>query len=236
MSRLLILGAGGSLGRHVVRHALAAGHDVTAFIRTSSGLPPDLLEHVSVYSGDLSAGLPADIVTGHDALRYCAGNVRDGHTFVRLVDRIVTSVDMLPAGERPICWLLAGAALLDVDESGRRGVDLPVVASTYWPHRHNFERLQASHLDWRLLCPGPMVEEPGVGRDRVRISKDTLPVEIPAPARHLPDPELAQVLASLAPRLIVPYADAAAVMLANIARDDAMSRHRIGLACQRGTV
>ena len=40
MSRLLILGATGSLGRHVLRQALAAGHDVTVFVRTPSKLPP----------------------------------------------------------------------------------------------------------------------------------------------------------------------------------------------------
>ena len=42
MSRLLILGATGSLGRHVLRQAVAAGHDVTVFVRTPSKLPPDI--------------------------------------------------------------------------------------------------------------------------------------------------------------------------------------------------
>ena len=42
MSRLLILGATGSLGRHVLRQAVAAGHDVTVFVRTPSKLPPDV--------------------------------------------------------------------------------------------------------------------------------------------------------------------------------------------------
>jgi uncharacterized protein YbjT (DUF2867 family) len=41
MSRLLILGATGSLGRHVLRQALAAGHEVTVFVRTPSKLPPE---------------------------------------------------------------------------------------------------------------------------------------------------------------------------------------------------
>ena len=50
-------------------------------------------------------------------------------------------MDSLPAAEQPVCWFLAGAALLDIDSSGRRGVDLPKVRSTYWPHRVNFEHL-----------------------------------------------------------------------------------------------
>ena len=136
--------------------------------------------------------------------------------------------------EQPVCWLLAGAALLDIDSSGRRGVDLPEVKSTYWPHRVNFERLSRSRLDWRLLCPGPMVDESALGLDRLRISLDVLPVEIPAVARALPDSSLLPVFASLIPQMIVPYADAAALMLASLDRGHAMSRHRVGLALPVG--
>jgi len=58
MSRLLIMGATGSLGRHVLRQALAAGHDVTVSVRTPSKLPPEIREQVSVHTGDLSAVVP----------------------------------------------------------------------------------------------------------------------------------------------------------------------------------
>jgi hypothetical protein len=40
--------------------------------------------------------------------------------------------------------------------------------------------------------------------------------------------------ASLIPQMIVPYADAAALMLANLDRGNAMSRHRVGLALPVG--
>ena len=124
--------------------------------------------------------------------------------------------------------------LLDIDSSGRRGVDLPKVKSTYWPHRVNFERLSRSRLDWRLLCPGPMVDQPPLGLDQLRVSIDVLPVRVPAFARALPGPLLLPVFASLIPQMIVPYADAAALMLANLDRGNAMSRHRVGLALPEG--
>jgi hypothetical protein len=85
--------------------------------------------------------VPLDVVSGQDALVNCAGHVIDGERFVSLINRLVTCVDSLPIAEQPACWLVAGAALLDIDPSGRRGVDLPQVKSTYWPHRVNFERL-----------------------------------------------------------------------------------------------
>src|SRR4051794_32855939 len=125
MSRVLILGATGTLGRHVLRQAVAAGHVVTVSVRTPSRLPPELRDRVAVHTGDLSAVVPAHLVRGQDALINCAGHVTAGETFVGLIDRLVTSVDTVPREEQPVCWLLAGAALLDIDSSGRRGVDLP---------------------------------------------------------------------------------------------------------------
>jgi hypothetical protein len=153
---------------------------------------------------------------------------------VGLIDRLATCIDLLPIAEQPVCWFLAGAALLEIDPSGRRGVDLGQVKATYWPHQVNFERLSRSRLDWRLLCPGPMVDHPPIGIDRLRISLDTLPVDMAASARDLPDPQLVLVFASVVPEMIVPYADAAAVMLANLDRGNAMALHRVGLALPVG--
>jgi hypothetical protein len=187
----------------VLRQALAAGHEVTAFVRTPSKLPPEARGRVSVRTGDLSAHVPLDLIRGQDGLINCAGHIADGDAFVGLFDRLVTGVDSLPAAEQPVCWFLAGAALLDIDSSGRRGVDLPKVRSTYWPHRVNFERLSRSRMDWRLLCPGPMVDESPLGLDRLRISLDALPVKVPVFARSVPSPLLVPVLASLIPQMIV---------------------------------
>jgi uncharacterized protein len=234
MSRLLILGATGSLGRHVLRQAVAAGDAVTVIVRTPSKLPPEVRERISVHTGDLSAAVPLDLVRNQEALINCAGNVADGERFVGLIDRLVSCVDLLPVAEQPVCWLLAGAALLDIDSSGRRGVDLPEVESAYWPHRVNFERLSRAHLDWRLLCPGPLVDDPAIGQGQLRISLDVLPVQIPAVARTLSDRSLLPVFASLIPQMIVPYANAAALMLAHLDRGDAMARHRVGLALPVG--
>lgn len=236
MARLIVLGATGSLGRHVLHQALSAGHEVTVLVRSPSRLPPGAGPRVSVHTGDLNALAPADlagIVGGHDALINCAGHVSDGERFVELVDRIVTSVELL-GPLRPVCWFLAGAALLDIDAAGRRGVELPKVKSTYWPHRSNFERLSRSRLDWRLLCPGPMVEQPALGLARLRTSLDKLPVRVPAFARALPAPLLVPLFASLVPQMIVPYADAAALMLDNIDPGSEMTRRRIGLALPPG--
>jgi uncharacterized protein len=230
MSRVVILGATGSLGRHVLRQALAAGHEVTVLVRTPSKLPPEERDRVSLHTGDLTAPLPVDLVRGRDALINCAGHVAEPDAFVTIAVRLVTGVDSLPVEEQPVCWFLAGAAILDLDASGRRAVELPPVKATYWPHQANLERLSRSGVDWRLLCPGPMVDQPALGLQRLRVSLDVLPVEVPATARALSGPELLPVFASLIPEMIVPYPDAASVILRNLDRGNAMSRRRVGLA------
>lgn len=232
--RLLILGATGSLGRQVLRQALAAGHDVSVLVRTPDRLPTEAAGRVAVHTADLDVHVPLEAIAGQDALLNCAGHVAGGDTFVALVDRLVTAVESLPGAAQPVCWFLAGAALLDLDSSWRRGVDLPKVSATYWPHRVNFERLGRSPIDWRLLCPGPMVDETALGLDRLRVSLDAVPVPVPAFARALPAPLALPVFASLIPQMTVPYADAAALMLANLDRGNPMSRRRVGVALPVG--
>jgi hypothetical protein len=79
-----------------------------------------------------------------------------------------------------------------------------------------------------------MVDEPALGLERLRISIDAVPVQVPGGARLLPGALVAPLFGSLIPEMIVPYADAAALMLANLDRGNAMSRHRIGLALPAG--
>ena len=96
---LLILGATGSLGQHVLRQALAAGHAVTVFVRTPSRVPMEVEGRISVRKGDLALVEPSELarlITGHDGLINCAGNVADGERFVNLVDRVAASVEHLP--------------------------------------------------------------------------------------------------------------------------------------------
>lgn len=237
MARILILGATGSLGKPVTRQAMSAGHEVSALVRTPSKLPPDIREGTVVHEADLaetSAPRLSTLLGEHDVIVSAAGLVADGQRFVELVDRIVSGLESLPAAERPVCWFMAGAALLDLDDRGRRGVDLPRVGPTYWPHRANFDRLRHTELDWRLLCPGPMVERQPVGLTRLRISLDRVPVDVPAFTRLLPGALALPFFVYRVPEMIVPYADAAALVVANLTSSGEMSRRRVGLALPEG--
>lgn len=236
--RIVLLGATGSLGSHVARQALGGGHELSALARTPSKLPEDIRARATVWNGDImemATPLLANFIGGHDVLISCAGLVTEGARFVDLVDRVVTAVESIPANRRPaVCWFLAGAGLLDLDDSGRCGIDLPKVGGTYWPHRANFARLQRSPIPWRLLCPGPMVVRPTIGLSRLRVSVDTLPTPLPSWTRFLPGALVLPLFAARIPQMIVPYEDAASFMLAHLDASEPFSRKRVGLALPVG--
>jgi hypothetical protein len=206
-------------------------------VRSPSRVPAETAEHSDVVAADLMTA-PLDAVArfaeGRDALVCCAGNVEEGERFVALVDRVASAVELVPDTVRPLCWFMAGAALLDLDASGRKAVDVPQIREVYWPHRANFERLSRSSLAWSLLCPGPMVDQPAVGLDRLRISTEGLPVVMPPDVDRLTFPELIPHFVARLPEMIVPYADAASLMLAHVSRGGSMSRKRVGLALPIG--
>jgi hypothetical protein len=233
----MVLGAAGALGKHVARQAVDAGHDVSVMVRTPAKLPASWRNKVKVHQADIAA-LPTDrlaaLLGDHDAVINTAGQVSAGDEFVALVGRIVAGLEHVEPARRPVAWFMAGAGLLDIGDTRRRALGLPLIRKTYWPHGENFKRLEASTLDFRLLCPGPMVEGDPVGLDRLRVSLDRLPTETPAAVKGLPDWLLVPVFASVVPEMIIPYADAAALMLNNLDPGNAMSRHRVGVALPIG--
>src|ERR1019366_4583192 len=81
MSSVVILGATGSLGRHVVQQAIAARHDVAVVVRNPAKLPAEVRDMVSVHQCDLSVASTSDLsamLGGHDAVVNTAGQVTDG--------------------------------------------------------------------------------------------------------------------------------------------------------------
>jgi putative NADH-flavin reductase len=237
MSKIMVLGAAGALGKHVTQRAVNTGHEVSVVVRSPSKLPATWRDRVKVHHADIAALTVIQLGTllsGHDAVINTAGRVSDGDKFVALVAHIVGGLETIKPANRPLAWFIAGAGLLDIGDTPRRGLDLPMIKKTYWPHGENFKRLEETTLDYRLLCPGPMVEGAPVGLERLRVSVDRLPVQTPAAVRWLPDWLLVPIFAARVPEMIIPYADAAALMLKNLEPGGAMSRHRVGLALPVG--
>jgi len=68
----------------------------------------------------------------------------------------------------------------------------------------------------------------------MRISLDRVPVQVPALTRFLPGALVLPFFVQRVPEMIISYADAAALILANLAPSGEMSRHRVGMALPVG--
>ncbi len=109
MSKIIILGATGSLAKHVLEQAVAANHNVSVLVPTPSKLRPDLRDRVTVHQADitaLSTSQLAALVRNQDALINAAGLVSEGQRFVALVDHVVTSINA--SRTRTACGLVSG--------------------------------------------------------------------------------------------------------------------------------
>ena len=71
--KIVVFGATGGVGQHVVRMAVEAGHDVTAFVRTPEKLKTTT--GVTIVQGDaFDAAAVAQAIVGHDAVVSCVGS------------------------------------------------------------------------------------------------------------------------------------------------------------------
>jgi putative NADH-flavin reductase len=87
MTKIIVLGASGALGKHVAQQAADAGHEASVVVRTPSKLPASWRDKVKVHKADiaaLSANQLAALLGGHDVVINTAGLVSDGE-FVTLV-------------------------------------------------------------------------------------------------------------------------------------------------------
>ena len=104
MSKIIVLGAAGALGKHVTQQAVDAGHDVSVVVRTLSKLPASWRDRVKVHHADIAALSVIQLGTllgGHDAVINTAGRVSDGDRFVALVAHIVGGLETIEPANRP---------------------------------------------------------------------------------------------------------------------------------------
>ena len=237
--KLLILGAGGNSGLRLVRMGLAAGHDVTAFVRNERKFTEQLAianpKGLTVRTGDVTdeTALTA-AMAGQDAVINAAGTATEPKGYVPLVAGIIRAADKaLGPGGR--FWLFGGAAALDIPGTAKMTVDLPLIPKMFKAHKTNFERVSQTKLDWSMLCPGPMTEAPdGKPHQGLRVSADIWPFPRPAITKLLPAIATAIAFARKMPEMTITYEDAADVMLTNLAPNGPYSRRRVGIALPCG--
>lgn len=165
--KLIIFGATGTIGRHLVERALSQGHQVTAFARQPQELESDS-QNLSLYTGDVfDQDTVADAVDGHHAVAIALGSGRKAtvrsigtkHIVAAMQRhgvRRLTCLSTLGAGDsRPLLnffWkhIIFGLLLRDA----------------YADHQAQEVCIRESGLDWVIVRPGAFTDGPATGAYR----------------------------------------------------------------------
>lgn len=166
--KLAILGATGKLGRVLTARALAAGHEVRAFVRSPEKLG-ELRDRVETVVGDLSDPTSVEkAIDGVDAVVSCLGPTNLDAGQVSLFEEGTKAIvaAMKAHGVRRIVAVSGGAARLPTDRRPLHnrmliGVMRLMAGTIVDANERILAVLQASGLDWVAARSGNMTGGPG---------------------------------------------------------------------------
>ncbi|KYF85762.1 hypothetical protein BE17_13375 [Sorangium cellulosum] len=174
MSRLLILGSTGGTGAALVRQALEAGHEVSAFARDPAAIPVPHHERLRALRGDImDAEQVSRAVAGHDAVLSALGSRGLGPT--RVYSEGIANV-LRAMKEHGVRRLIAvSSAGVDDQQSALwfRFVVKPLLRNRYSDMQRMEEAVRQSDVAWTIVRPPKLTDG--------RLSK-----EYRASVEHLP--------------------------------------------------
>jgi putative NADH-flavin reductase len=169
--KLVVLGATGGVGLEIVRQAIEHGHSVTAFVRSPERLKP-FQDRIAVKQGDLLNRFEVEqVIQGHDAVLSGFGPrvpISKGDANLLRDFAVALTAAMQQVGVRRV--VVVSTAFLFRDS---------IVPPTYLFGRLFFpgvvvdaaamERIfVGSGLDWTIVRPPQLTDNPRTGRYRVR--------------------------------------------------------------------
>ena len=170
--KLVIFGATGGTGKHLVRKALDAGHLVTAYVRN-----PDKLdvahENLTVVKGEITdQDAVSAAIAGADAVLSGLGATRGGSPHVMLPAATSVVAGMKEHGVKRVIWATGAGVPSEHDQPTFMnkfiGFLLKLTAGKVLEDSlAGVDVIKNSGLDW-VIARGPMLtDEPGSGQFRV---------------------------------------------------------------------
>ncbi|HMO79165.1 MAG TPA: SDR family oxidoreductase [Pyrinomonadaceae bacterium] len=175
--KLLILGASGLTGRELVKQALAAGHEVTAFVRDPAKL--DIRsDQLRVEVGNILNRISLETaIPGHDAVLSALGSPGLGKS-TELSDGLRNIIDVMELNGPKRLIFESGIGIGDSAEHVpwfTKHVFIPFVIKNIYADKEIQERqIRESSLDWTIVRPAALTNGPrtGVYRHGDAISKE----------------------------------------------------------------
>jgi len=162
--KLIIFGATGTVGRHLVGQALSQGHRVTAFARKPSALDLDHPDLTRLAGDVLDRDAVADAVRGHDAVLIALGSGRKG-TVRSVGTRHIVEAMERGGIRRLICQttLGAGDSRAFLNFFWKRIMFGLLLRKVYADHQVQETFVKRSDLDWVIVRPGAFTNDPATG-------------------------------------------------------------------------
>ena len=169
--KVLIIGATGATGQILMREALAQGHEVTALARNPSALLAPEDHRLRVLQGNaLDASEVEAAVAGQDAVLSALGtrSARPTTLFSESTHNLISAMDKHGV-RRLVCITGIGVG----DSKGHVGflydrIIRPfVVKNVYDDKERQEEAIKQSDLDWVIVRPARLTDEPAKGEYRV---------------------------------------------------------------------
>jgi len=169
--KLTVFGATGPTGQHIVRQALDAGHEVTAFVRPSSRTLDITSDRLHVVTGGVTTDACAagDAVCGREAVISVLG-VGKSFTSTNLIARSVNVI--IPAMELHGVRRLIFTSAFGVGASRRDSPLIPrimfrlMLNDVYADKKIGEDAVSRSGLNWTLVCPTILTDGPATGKYR----------------------------------------------------------------------
>ncbi|MHA1524780.1 MAG: NAD(P)-dependent oxidoreductase [Alphaproteobacteria bacterium] len=158
---LIIFGATGTLGRHLVSNALAQNQQVTAFARRPSALKIDH-QNLTLFAGDvLDKDTVSSAVAGHDCVLVALGAGRKGKVRSGGTRHIVDAMQRHGV-RRLVCLssLGVGDSRPLLNFFWKRIMFGMLLKEAYGDHIAQEKIIQQSTLDWVIARPGAFTDGP----------------------------------------------------------------------------
>lgn len=161
---VLVVGASGTVGRHLVIQALAEGHQVTAFARRPEALGIQHAE-LTLSAGDvLDSATVLDVVCGHDAVIVALGSGRKGGVRAQGTKHVIEAMKAHKV-RRLVCHSTLGAG------DSRRNLNFfwrylmfgMLLRAAYADHEAQENLVRTSGLDWVIVRPAAFTDGPATG-------------------------------------------------------------------------
>lgn len=164
--KLLILGATGPTGQHVVDLALRAGDSVTAFVRNPAALG-ESAEKVTVATGDATSHRDVlNAAVGHDAIISALGrstSLRADELFTRSSSAVTGAAK--EAGVSRLIWLSSFGVgrTYDWASTTQKAIYRTLLRAIYADKEIADDHVRTSGLDWTVVYPTRLTHGPATG-------------------------------------------------------------------------